>query len=63
MPLGADVEEAGAFRRAEPFVAVARVEVGAECVEAEIDLPHGVGAVDDRHEPVGAGARDDPLDR
>ena len=41
-------EEAGALRRAEPLVAVAGVDVGAERVEIERQLARRVGAVDDR---------------
>ena len=52
LPLGAHVEEAGAFRRAQPLVAVAGVEVGAERGEVEVDLRDRVRAVDDRGEPV-----------
>ena len=41
-------EEAGALRRAQPLVAVPRVDVRAEPVEVERELARRVGAVDDR---------------
>ena len=45
---GADVEKAGAFRRAEPLMTIAGVEVRTERREVEVDLPGRVRAVDDR---------------
>ena len=61
--LGADVEEARALRRAQPLVAVAGVEVGAEPLEVERRLTRRVRAVDDDREPFRACAGDDRLDR
>jgi len=46
-----NVQEAGALRRAEPFVAVARVEVRAERIEVERHLARRVRSVDDGDEP------------
>jgi hypothetical protein len=47
------VEEAGALRRAEPLVAVARVEVRADGIDVEVELARRVCAVDDDEDVLG----------
>src|SRR5581483_1428389 len=54
--LGPGPEEPGALRRAQPFVAVPRVDVGPERLEVEVDLAGRVGAVDDEERARCAGA-------
>ena len=61
--LGADVEEAGSLRRAEPLVQVAGVAIGADRLHVERDLTRGVGAVDHGEDAGLAGAAADLLDR
>jgi hypothetical protein len=61
--LATDVQEPGAFRRAHPFVAVARIEVRTEAVEVERRLRRAVGAVDDDRQPRRVCERDDVADR
>ena len=56
-------EEPGALRRAEPLVAVARVDVGAERLQVERQLPGSVRAVDDREHAGLARRRADLRDR
>ena len=57
----AHVQEARALGRAEPFVAVAGVEIGVKRVEVERNLAGGVCAVDHRIDAGGAGARQQGL--
>ena len=61
--LGPDVQEAGAFWPAEPFVAVPAVEVGSELGEVEWYLRGRVCSVDDREKAQLASAGDDCLHR
>ena len=63
LPPATNVDEACAFRGAEPFVAVAGIEVRVELLEVEVELCDCVRAVDDRHEAFRACARHDLLDR
>ena len=57
--IGTRVEEARALRRAQPFVAVAGVDVGAERVQVEVELARRVRAVDDEQCSGGARAGDE----
>ena len=63
LPLGSRVEETGALRRAQPFVAVTGIEVRAELLQVEVELRDGVRAVDDRCETFRTCAGDDIFDR
>src|SRR6266550_5895067 len=52
LELAPHVEEAGALRRAQPLVAIARVEVGIELAEVQGQVSRDVGAVDDGDDPA-----------
>ena len=51
LPRGAGVEKAGPARAAEPLVAVAGVEVGADFLHVQVKLPWRVRAVDHGEDP------------
>ena len=61
--LGQDMEEARALRRAQPFVAVAGVEVRSQALEVERHLTRAVGAVDHAQRPGFTRLRAQLLDR
>ena len=63
LQVAADVQERGTFRRAEPLVAVARIEVRVDCAEIERKVSRHVRAVDDRRDAALSCARAERLDR
>jgi hypothetical protein len=63
LPVAPDMEEGRTLGCHEPLVAVARIEVRAQRIEVEWDVPRRVGAVDDCEDTPLPRDPDDALDR